>query len=209
MIIVHHRVNSIEKLQSLTSIQGVEIDVRYHKNALILHHDPLHHHENPQILLKDFLEYWPQEALLILNIKSEGIEAHCIHLMSTYKIKRWFFLDLSMPYFVKYASIAQKGTISGFGPENLAVRFSDQEPLAYALNFKNEAHWMWIDCFEKYPITPEIYKIIQQTSFNTCLVSPELQGHKSPKKEELINSLQSYEFDAVCTQSVQQWECHL
>ena len=81
--------------------------------------------------------------------------------------------------------------------------------MPYFVKYAFEAHWTWIDCFEKYPITPEIYKIIQQTSFNTCLVSPELQGHKSPKKEELINSLQSYEFDAVCTQSVQQWECHL
>ena len=46
-------------------------------------------------------------------------------------------LDLSMPYFVKYSMIAKNKLINNFTIDNLAVRFSDKEPIEYALVYKS------------------------------------------------------------------------
>ena len=45
MIYINHRINTIEDLQQVPLINGVELDIRYHQNDLVLHHDPFHHHE--------------------------------------------------------------------------------------------------------------------------------------------------------------------
>ena len=118
MKIIKHRVNTIDELQTLDRKFGAEIDVRYHQNDLALHHDPFQHHLEPQPQrLDSFLEQYDLTGPLILNIKTEGIEQQCIELMKRHHIKQWFFLDLSMPYFVRYAVSAAAGNIESFGPD--------------------------------------------------------------------------------------------
>ena len=43
MIFINHRINTIQQLDSVPKKNGAEIDVRYHNNDLILHHDPFNH----------------------------------------------------------------------------------------------------------------------------------------------------------------------
>ena len=116
--------------------------------------------------LETLLEHWDNDGPIILNIKTEGIEPMCIEIMKKFQIKHWFFLDISMPYMVKYSFEAINNSIGEFSPENLAVRFSEFEPIEYALSFKGRAKWIWVDCFNFFPITPSIYtkikKIVQR-----------------------------------------------
>lgn len=87
MLKIFHRINRLDQLHNVQnsvspSINfGIEIDVRYHENNLVLHHDPLNHHINNPILLKDFLKIYNFTGPLILNIKTEGIEKECINLI--------------------------------------------------------------------------------------------------------------------------------
>ncbi|MBK8204428.1 MAG: hypothetical protein IPK68_19675 [Bdellovibrionales bacterium] len=94
-----------------------------------------------------FLKNFNGHGQLILNVKTEGIERRLIEKMREYSITRWFFLDLSMPYFVRFAHHAKMNDIDGFTSKNLAVRFSEFEPIEYAACFSGMAEWIWADCF--------------------------------------------------------------
>lgn len=203
MQIIAHRINNISQLKNVPKDFGIEIDVRYHENDLILHHDPFFHHEDPVLeKLAELLKVYDCKGPIILNIKSEGIEKKSIELMKQFKIKNWFFLDLSMPYFVKYA---RNMTLEGFGPDNLAVRFSEFEPIEYALSFAGKADWVWVDCFKKMPLDEEAYNKLKRAKFKICLVSPELQGHSIEKIAEFKNQLFDKNIDAVCTKYPDLW----
>ena len=72
--IIAHRINSISQLKLVPKNFGIELDIRYHEDDLILHHDPFSHHKL-QIPEKfsDFPEYYQCERLMISNVKTEGI----------------------------------------------------------------------------------------------------------------------------------------
>lgn len=206
MKIVAHRINNIAQLKIVPKNFGIELDIRYHEDDLVLHHDPFSHHKLANLeKFTDFLSVYECEGPMILNVKTEGVEMRCVELMNKFKIKNWFFLDLSMPYFVKYAKLAASGAIAGFGPENLAVRFSEEEPIEYALNFAGKAKWTWVDCFTKLPLNDESYKKLKACGFNICLVSPELQGHAMEKIAEFKKQLVGNKVDAVCTKYPDLW----
>jgi hypothetical protein len=208
MKIIKHRINDLTALKELEHDYGAEIDIRYHNDRLILNHDPLNHHLSPSLDFEQFLKGWSSQQPLILNIKTEGIEKKCIELVNDYKVASWFFLDLSMPYFVKYADMALKNAIPGFSSKNLAVRFSDKEPLEYALNFSGQARWIWVDWFESIPLSQDIYTRIKNNHFQICLVSPELQNKPVEKIVEYKKFLaeSSMEVDAVCTKRPDLWK---
>ena len=71
MIFIHHRINTIQDLKDIPLMDGVEVDVRYHKNTLILHHDPFHHHEIYTDTLEIFLQNWNSKGPIVLNLKTE------------------------------------------------------------------------------------------------------------------------------------------
>ena len=197
MIIIHHRVNNLTDISSITSDQGIEVDVRYHKNNLILNHDPFNHHLQKNTILTDLLKNWTQKGPIVLNLKSEGIENDCIEEMKKYNIKNWFFLDMSMPYFVKYSEKAYYERNEYFTPENLAVRFSDREPIEYALSFQNKVKWVWIDYFKNFPLNYKNYQLLKSMNFKICLVSPEIQNNSYLKPNKLLNICSDLEIDAI------------
>ena len=209
MHIISHRINVIKDLEKIDYSHGIEIDIRYHDNDLVLNHDPFHHHENMPDKFEDLLaEYVKKhQGTIILNIKTEGVERECIDLMNKHNYKNWFFLDLSMPYFVTYANKAYLNEIKGFTPDNLAVRFSEFEPIEYALAFKNKAGWVWVDCFTKMPLNRENYKLLKDANFKLCLVAPELQQHTIEKTNEFQKILQqeNIKLNAICTKNVKLW----
>lgn len=192
-------------LDSLPKSHGIEIDVRYHNNALILHHDPFNHHTENNTELKDLLSKWKNSGPIIVNLKSEGIEKACIEMMVAYKIKNWFFLDMSMPFFVKYSNKVFKNQIFGFSKENLAVRFSDKEPLEYALSFKDKVAWVWIDYFDEFPLNKKNILLLKDANFKICLVSPELQQDSIFETAELVEMCSGFDIAAVCTKNPKFW----
>ena len=70
MIIIHHRINSIRDLKRVQDENGIEVDVRYHENELILEHDPYEHHKKNNTSLKDLLVRWNNSGPIILNLPS-------------------------------------------------------------------------------------------------------------------------------------------
>lgn len=207
MVYIAHRINTLSQLKEVSVEYGIELDIRYHENKLVLHHDPFHHHEEPKpCIFENILKNWKHNGPMILNIKTEGIEKECISLMNKYNISNWFFLDLSMPYFAIYAERAYNNEIDYFTAENLAVRFSEREPIEYALAFQNKAKWVWVDCFTEMPLNENNYKLLKNAGFKICIVSPELQHHSLNRIDEFKTKLEGFNIDAVCTKRVDLWE---
>lgn len=206
MFLINHRINTINGLKAVPVENGIELDVRYHENDLILHHDPFGHHETPIQKFESLLEHWQHNGPMILNVKTEGIEHACIDLMNKYQIKKWFFLDLSMPMFVIYSHKAANNDITGFSPDNLAVRFSEAEPIEYALSFARRVKWAWVDCFTHMPLNRKNYEQLKNAGFKICLVSPELQKHSPSLIDDFRKQLCGLEIDAVCTKHPDKWE---
>ena len=205
MLYINHRINTSEQLKGIPTSNGVELDVRYHNDDLVLQHDPFGHHINAPENFEHFLEEWRHSGPMILNIKTEGIEQKCIELMNRYQVKNWFFLDMSMPYFATFAPKSVSGELEGFTPSNLAVRFSEREPIEYALAFKGLAKWVWVDCFTHLPLNTENYHQIKDAGFNICLVSPELQKHSIDLIDQFRDQCTEFEIAAVCTKRTDLW----
>ena len=205
-IFVKHRINTLLELDGVNERYGVEIDVRYHENDLILHHDPFKHHLSNPCTLDEFLSVFEKKGLLIINIKTEGIEEQCINLLRKYNIQNWFFLDLSMPYFIKYSNRAKNNPTPYFSKKNLAVRFSDFEPIEYALSFEGKADWVWVDTFKEFPLSNEVYKKIKAAKMKICIVSPELQNHNEQMQQKINSEISHFEIDAICTKFPELWQ---
>ena len=184
---------------------GIEVDIRYHNNDLILHHDPFNHHLNGFERFENLLKVWKNTGPLILNLKSEGLENDCIELMQKHRIKNWFFLDMSMPYFVKYSNFVETRKLSNFSSQNLAVRFSDKEPIEYALSFSMKAGWVWVDYFDFFPLNQMTNAKLIEANFKICLVSPELQTHSTVKIDEVMSKCKDLVIHAVCTKFPEIW----
>ncbi len=205
MKIIHHRVNNFKKLNEIPKSDGVELDIRYHNNELILCHDPFRHHEVENESFKDFLQKWDHEGPMILNVKTEGVEEECIKLVKKYGVKDWFFLDLSMPYFVKYAQMSKNCERKDFVNSNLAVRFSDFEPIEYALSFSKSASWVWVDCFSGELASSKNLLKLKEAGFKVCLVSPELQNYTKERVYSFAKQCKGLSIDAVCTKYSTIW----
>ncbi|MSR80727.1 MAG: hypothetical protein EXS11_08375, partial [Gemmataceae bacterium] len=187
MTYIQHRVNTLEELRSIPLEYGVEVDLRDNGSRLIMRHDPFGDGEDFEPFLAEFRNNGP----LVLNIKSEGIEFRIIHLLERYKVMNYFFLDCSFPMIRKMISQ---------GENQIAVRFSEFEPIESALALSDQVKWVWIDCFTKMPLTKQSY-VQLKAKYKLCLVSPELQGQPIANIKSFNDLLEPYPMDAVCTKS--------
>jgi hypothetical protein len=190
MLLVEHRVNTVDHLLQVPRDRGVEVDVRDYNGELRLVHDPFLGGER----LEDFLKVY-QHALVIFNTKCDGIEGPIKDLAEKYRVSDYFFLDLANPTLVR---LAREGNRS------IAVRFSEFEPVEFALAFAGKAKWVWVDCFTHLPLDKEIYQRLKE-HFRICLVSPELQGHPRESIQEYRQLLSRMPIDAVCTDYCDDW----
>ncbi len=162
MIIIEHRVNTIAELEKVPHGHGVEIDLRHDNRTggLYLNHDPGEG--------EDFEEYLShfRHAFLVMNIKEAGIEGRAIEFAQKHGIgkDRYFLLDVEFPYF--YRASRKEGV------REIAVRYSEAEPLAMALAQAGSVDWGWIDTNTVLPIDRESAQLLG-TKFKTCLVSPD------------------------------------
>ena len=82
MLIIRHRVNQISQLKSTPIQEGIEVDI-YEKNGeLHLTHDPFDIGER----FEDYLKHFRHE-LLVLNMKSDGLETKALELVKKYSVK--------------------------------------------------------------------------------------------------------------------------
>ena len=192
MIIIRHRINTIEELIKTPKEYGIEADIRPWNGRLILHHEPHQQGEDLEEYLKSF-----SHAFFIANIKSEGIEKEVIKLLTKYGIKNYFLLDVTFPFMIK---------LSNEGMRDLAVRFSEYESLDTCMFMKDRAKWVFIDVYTQFPLKQVSYKKLSSL-FKLCLVSPELLARPEDIKnyQELMNK-QGMRIDAVLTKRPEDWK---
>ena len=183
---IAHRINTVAELKALPTEFGVELDLRDSSGELILQHDPFIEGEK----FSDYIAHY-QHGTMILNIKSERIEHKVLELVQKHNITDYFFLDSSIPMIY---------LLSNMGERKSAVRFSEIESIETALLMADKVNWVWVDCFNRLPISQESYQRLKQAGLKLCLVSPELQGRVEdiPAYKEYLNQ-QGIIFDAICT----------
>ena len=194
MEIIKHRVNSIELLKSTNTDFGVEVDIRSIDGGCYIHHDPF----NPGVRFEEWLEHY-KHGTLILNVKEEGLEQHLLDLMEKFSLENFFFLDQSIPFIVKWAKQ---------GELRCAVRISEYEPVALALNFSSMVKWAWVDHFTRFPLTAESAHLITGQGVHLCIVSPELHGEDQVVHIQSLQTTlleQNIEVRAVCTKKPELW----
>lgn len=192
MIIIEHRVNTIEALERVPAHRGVEIDLRYAGRHVVLNHEPFSDGES----LETFLRHY-RHAFLILNIKNEGIESEVVRLVHAQGIEKYFLLDLSFPALYKLARS---------GNRRLAVRFSEAEPVEACLALRGMVDWVWVDCFTRLPLTAAAYTRLRP-HFSVCVVSPEVHNHPVSEIDSYRRQLHhdGIAVDAICTDYPDRW----
>ena len=187
MIPVMHRVNTIKDLQNTPTDLGMEVDLRYSGNELILHHDPFADGER----FIDFLAHY-NHKFIILDIKSEGIERRVIDATEDAGIRDYFLLNVNFPFIVKLAK-------TGF--TKMSVRFSDFESADTCLAMKGKADFVWVEFFSGFTLSQDIYNKLAG-HFKLSIVSPELYGRNEIEKykAQLPGDVHS-----VCTDYPEKW----
>lgn len=197
MKLIAHRRNTIEELIATPVNYGIEVDIRSYGDRLVIHHDPFEQGESFEAWLAFY-----NHGTLILNVKEEGLEARLIELMEIYRISDFFFLDQSFPFLVKWSKL---------GEIRCAVRISEFESINTALKLSRKIGWVWIDCFNHFPLNKNEALKLKDAGFKLCLVSPELHEVKADEvikqfivaiRENAINP------DAVCTKRPDLWEAY-
>lgn len=191
MLYIRHRINTVKDLKTVPENMGIELDLRYKNNDLILQHDPFKDGEYFEDLLKEY-----KHSFIVLNIKSEGIEDETLRLLNKYNVRNYFFLDVSFPALIR---------LSKRGEKNVAARFSEYEPIEQCLCLKGFVNWVWVDCFNKIPDDEQSYKEIKKY-FNICLVSPELHKHPTERITEFKKIVSEFNVNAICTKVPELWE---
>ena len=183
---IAHRVNSYIYANSIPTDYGIEFDIRDSNGKIIVTHDPFTEGEEFEIFLSHLTN-----RFLIVNIKSEGIELKALELLKKYRFENFFLLDCSFPAIIK---------LSKLGEKRIALRFSEYENCANIIDNKDKAMWVWVDCFNNFPLTKKIEEIFHAHNLKICIVSPELHN-----KSELIEKYKNYIknenifVDAICT----------
>jgi len=185
MEFIIHKVNTIKELKNIPEKFGCEIDIRTDGSNLILNHDPLKKGES-------FIDYLDEynNGTLVLNIKESGIEDMVLEEVKKRNINSFFLLDVEFPYLYKAIKMKEK---------NIAVRFSEMEPIENVMLFKNKVNWVWIDTIYNYPVNEKNAEILKY--FKTCLVCPSRWSNKSQIsqiKKEISDS--KFKIDSVMTE---------
>lgn len=195
MILIAHRRNTVEELQKTDKRFGVEVDIRSWGDQLIIHHDPFSEGEHFENWIQAF-----EHKTLILNIKEEGLEERLIDVMNDHQIDDYFFLDQSFPFLIKWSNL---------GERRCAVRVSEFESIDTALALSDRIDWVWVDCFNQFPLDSASAARLSHAGLKMCLVSPELQGRDAPREIPALAALLAEErikVDAVCTKRPELWE---
>ena len=196
MIKIVHRVNKIEELKNIPKGYGVEVDVRAFGKRLILNHEPYEDGDSLEEYLKSF-----EHRFIIFNIKDTGIENDVIELAEKFGIENYFLLDIEYPFTYKATRNRKFGKI--------AVRYSEAEPIEFALAHSGLIDWVWIDTFTLMPLDKEIYNRLKQAGFKICLVCPDQFGRSEdiPVYKEKIKR-DGIEIDAVMAEleNIDKWD---
>lgn len=189
MIIVKHRVNTVEDLKKTPRELGIEIDIRESGGKLVLSHEAFEGGTN----FEEFLTHY-SHAFMIIDVKEEGIEGKIIELMKKHGIIDYFLLNVNFPTILELAS-------EGF--RNMSARLSEYESIPHGLEGKCD--WLFIETFTKIPFDTESYKYLKE-HFKLCLLSPDRFGRPEdiPEYAKYMKE-NGMHIDAVLTKRTDEW----
>ena len=190
MIVIKHRVNTVQELLNVPKDFGVEVDVRERNNALILQHEPFADGESLEDYLKGF-----GHKFIVFDIKTEGIEFRVIELAERFGIRDYFLLGVS-------ATIVKKLMNREF--KKFAVRFSDMESVETANKWAGRAEWVWSDIFRDFALEEQSASDLKK-NFKICSISPEIIGLRGAL-ERYRGKMRSLNIDAICTDLPDLWK---
>lgn len=190
---ISHRINCASQLRELPREYGIEVDLRDLGDRIVMQHDPYVEDsvENFETLLNEYAH-----GTIILNIKSERIEEKVQGLLRERGIENYFFLDSSFPMI---------RTLVAQGESRFAVRYSEFEPIEYAMSLADSVEWVWVDCFNRLPLDQQTVERLAE-HFKICLVSPELQKHRLDRIGEFAEQIRGMPIDAICTKRPDLWK---
>ena len=117
------------------------------------------------------LEMTPRDALLALNVKSDGIAQMAIDQLKAANHREYVFFDMSIPDMRSYLHIGAP----------VAARLSEFEPWVDAL--MGQVNTIWLDAFEGNWYDVAYLKHVLQMGKQILLVSSELHGRSGAELE--------------------------
>ena len=195
MDIIVHRINKIKLLKNLDIKYGVEIDVRDSGRTLVIQHDPF----KKGLQLHAFLSSYRQKGLLLIDVKSEGIEYQILKILKKFKIKNFFFLNSTYPIIINL--INKKKNF---------IRVSDFESFENIYKFKGKIKWVWLEIYKKVNLTRKQILYLKNNRIKVCMVSPELHGGNvnDIARIQTIIKNNKIQIDAVCVKQkfIKYWD---
>lgn len=190
-----HRVNNLDKLSKINKDYGVEVDVIYEKNQLLLKHSPFDT-SSGLVSLEDFLKVYDNKRIII-NVKTSGIEEKIINTANKYS-DNFLLLDVEFPFIVK--------NYKNYG-KYLMLRISRYESINDLQYFKNYIDWIWLDTYQSFEFNKDFINLLNL--FNICLVSIE-RWDENYNISNFINEVSDLDLNikAVMTdeKKVKDWE---
>jgi len=193
MILIKHRVNSINSIKKTPSRFGVEIDLRSKNGYIYLHHDPFKKGEQ----FKKWINYF-NHKIIVLNVKEEGLEKKILISLKKKKITKYFFHDQTFSSILKEMS-----------RNKVSIRFSEFEDLKKKNYLFKKIKWLWIDNFNKITLNKKFHSYLNKKKVKICMVSPELINENRKNKIKLTyKQLIKKKIlpDAICTKFPEIWE---
>jgi hypothetical protein len=185
MLLIKHRSN---KLSDVDRRFGSEIDVRDYCGELILSHDiPTDTH----ITFEEYLEGYPRELLLAINVKSMGIEEKILKKIQQVNRHNYFVFDFAIPQLLQALSI---GLVCAF-------RVSE-----YEQNIFDGCKWVWVDSFHNVWYDSTYLQNLKNMGLQIAIVSPDLHQRSSRADVDRINEMIDVGLvDAICTNDPESW----
>jgi hypothetical protein len=193
MIIIKHRINTLEKIKKTSNEYGVEIDLRSSNNKIYLNHDPF----KRGVIFEKWIKLF-NHKILVLNVKEEGLEKFIIKILKKYRINNYFFHDQSFS-----SMLLTKNSLP------VSIRFSEFEDIKKLKQISKKIRWVWVDHFTSFPLIKKKFSEFKRYKMRICIVSPELVKKswrykiKNLKKTMRQNQIN---VDAVCTKHPKLWK---
>ncbi len=171
---------------SLVNGFGIETDLRYFDNKIVISHDLPNKSCNSFDDLLELYNELQSNQPLALNIKSDGLFDLINSSLQKYKITNYFLFDMSIPDLITCSKTSL----------NFFTRISELENTPILVN---ESKGIWIDEFYSHWITNDIIYNFINNGKKVCLVSPELHKRDYSSEWNQYKSFKNSNDFMICT----------
>jgi hypothetical protein len=160
---------------------GTETDIRDLNGEIVISHDPA---KTGVLTFADLLSITPPNALLALNVKSDGLAKLAVEQLHAANHHSYVFFDMSVPDMLAYMRIGAP----------VAARLSEYEPWVEAI--MNKVNYIWLDAFEGNWYDLDYLRKLIDSEKKIMVVSSELHGRIGENLEEQWGMLDALIKDA-------------